>query len=86
MRRAYVLDGASCGHALLAAGIYDAMCILCAWEETVWPMVHAPDFVGPVCPRCTSNGVLLEGVEPGNQWRCEDCGHSWKDAVSDQIR
>jgi hypothetical protein len=43
--------------------------------------LHAADFEVPVCPRCTSNGVLLEGVEPGNQWRCEDCGHSWKDAV-----
>ena len=43
--------------------------------------LHAPDFEVPVCPRCASNGALLEGVEPSNQWRCEDCGHSWKDAV-----
>lgn len=49
-------------------------------------MLQEPDFEGPVCPRCTSNGVLLEGVEPVNQWRCEDCGHSWKDGVPDQIR
>jgi hypothetical protein len=49
-------------------------------------MLHAPDFEGPVCPRCTSSGVLLEGVDPGNQWLCEDCGHSWKDAVPDQPR
>jgi hypothetical protein len=42
----------------------------------------ASEFEVPVCPRCTSDGVLLEGVDPGNQWRCEDCGHSWKDALS----
>lgn len=43
--------------------------------------LHAPDFEVPKCPRCASEGVLLEGVEPTNQWRCEDCGHSWKDAA-----
>jgi hypothetical protein len=44
--------------------------------------LHAPDSEVPACPRCTSNGVLLEGVEPVNQWLCEDCGHSWKDALA----
>ena len=44
--------------------------------------LRAPDFEVPVCPRCASNGVLLEGVEPNNQWRCEDCGRSWEDAVA----
>jgi hypothetical protein len=44
-------------------------------------MLHEPDFELPACPRCASEGALLEGVEPTNQWRCEDCGHSWKDTV-----
>jgi hypothetical protein len=44
-------------------------------------MLDEPAFEVPPCPRCASQGVLLEGVEPTNQWRCEECGHSWCDAV-----
>ncbi len=33
----------------------------------------------PVCLKCGSAEILLEGVDPSNQWYCEDCGERWAD-------
>jgi len=42
---------------------------------------HLADFEIPGCPHCRCEEVLLEEVEPSNQWLCEECGHRWADAV-----
>jgi hypothetical protein len=31
----------------------------------------------PKCPACGGTETLLESVDPVNQWRCDDCGHTW---------
>ncbi len=31
----------------------------------------------PKCPVCGGAETLLESVDPVNQWRCDQCGHSW---------
>jgi hypothetical protein len=36
-----------------------------------------PDFVEPKCPKCGSDDVVLEGVDPANTWRCEQCDEQW---------
>ena len=38
---------------------------------------EAADFVEPKCPRCGSDDVVLEGVDPENTWRCEQCEEQW---------
>jgi hypothetical protein len=35
------------------------------------------EFALPECPACGGEETLLESVEPVNQWRCDDCGHTW---------
>jgi hypothetical protein len=40
------------------------------------------DFVPPACPKCHSENSLLEGSEPTNSWRCDDCGYEWSEAAS----
>jgi len=42
---------------------------------------NLPDFEVPGCPHCHCEEVLLEEVEPSNQWLCEECGHRWADAM-----
>ncbi len=37
----------------------------------------------PCCPACRSDEVVLDGIELGNQWRCERCGKAWTEIVSD---
>lgn len=34
-------------------------------------------FALPHCPACGGEETLLESVDPVNQWRCDDCGHTW---------
>ena len=41
--------------------------------------VEIPEFVEPKCPKCGSDDVVLEGVDPENTWRCEQCGAQWTD-------
>ncbi len=41
-----------------------------------------PEFIPPTCPRCGTNDPVLEGVDPGNTWRCEQCGEQWTDPAS----
>jgi hypothetical protein len=41
------------------------------------------EFNLPRCPACGSEETLLESVDPVNEWRCDDCGHTWlEEAVS----
>jgi hypothetical protein len=35
------------------------------------------EFALPHCPACGGDETLLESVEPVNEWRCDDCGHTW---------
>jgi hypothetical protein len=35
------------------------------------------EFALPRCPVCSGEETLLESVDPVNQWRCDDCGHTW---------
>jgi hypothetical protein len=35
------------------------------------------EFRLPRCPACGGEETLLESVDPVNQWRCDDCGHTW---------
>jgi hypothetical protein len=34
-------------------------------------------FTLPRCPACGGAETLLESVDPVNQWRCDQCGHTW---------
>ncbi|MDR3752319.1 MAG: hypothetical protein P4K93_03105 [Terracidiphilus sp.] len=36
-----------------------------------------PEYVEPKCPKCGSDDVVLEGVDPENTWRCEQCEEQW---------
>jgi ribosomal protein L37AE/L43A len=38
---------------------------------------EVPEFVEPKCPSCGSEDVVLEGVDPENTWRCEQCDAQW---------
>jgi hypothetical protein len=38
-----------------------------------------PEFIEPKCPRCGSDDVVLESVDPENHWRCEQCDAEWSD-------
>ncbi len=35
------------------------------------------EFDLPRCPACDGEETLLESVDPVNEWRCDDCGHTW---------
>lgn len=38
-----------------------------------------PDYQPPSCPKCGASDPILEGVDPTNSWRCEQCGQTWTD-------
>jgi ribosomal protein L37AE/L43A len=42
---------------------------------------EVPEFVEPKCPKCGSDDVVLEGVDPENTWRCEQCGEQWTETL-----
>ena len=42
---------------------------------------NLPEFEVPNCPNCSCAEVLLQEVEPTNQWFCGECGHRWQDAT-----
>jgi len=42
---------------------------------------EAPEFVEPKCPKCGSDDVVLEGVDPENIWRCEQCEERWTESM-----
>jgi hypothetical protein len=35
------------------------------------------EFALPRCPKCGGEETLLDSVDPVNEWRCDDCGHTW---------
>jgi hypothetical protein len=41
-----------------------------------------PDYQPPSCPKCGASDPVLEGVDPTNSWRCEQCGQRWSDPAS----
>jgi hypothetical protein len=48
---------------------------------------EAPEeFALPRCPGCGGEETLLESVDPVNQWRCDDCGHTWLEETVSPIR
>ncbi|MGA2207603.1 MAG: hypothetical protein ABSG10_12820 [Terracidiphilus sp.] len=40
-----------------------------------------PDFTPPACPKCGAGDPALEGIDPVNSWRCEQCGELWSESV-----
>jgi hypothetical protein len=40
---------------------------------------EVPDYQPPTCPKCGAPDPILEGVDPTNSWRCEQCGQRWSD-------
>lgn len=44
------------------------------------------EFELPHCPACGSEETLLESVDPVNQWRCDDCGHTWREETVSSTR
>lgn len=42
----------------------------------------AGDFEVPACRKCGSTEVVLESVDPANEWLCDSCGARWHDAPS----
>jgi hypothetical protein len=40
-----------------------------------------PDYQPPTCPKCGALDPILEGVDPTNSWRCEQCGQHWSDQI-----
>ena len=40
---------------------------------------EVPEFTVPACPKCGASDPALEGVDPTNLWRCEQCGEEWND-------
>jgi ribosomal protein S27E len=45
---------------------------------------EVPEFVEPKCPKCGSDDVVLEGVDPENQWRCEHCDAQWTESAGSE--
>jgi hypothetical protein len=37
----------------------------------------AEGFDLPRCPACGGEEILLESVDPVNEWKCDGCGHQW---------
>ena len=40
-----------------------------------------PDYQPPKCPGCGAPDPVLEGVDPANSWKCEQCGRQWTESV-----
>jgi len=40
-----------------------------------------PDYQPPTCHKCGAPDPILEGVDPVNSWRCEQCGRTWNEAI-----
>ena len=43
---------------------------------------EAPAYEPPVCPQCGAADPILEGVEPENIWRCEQCDAQWTEEAA----
>lgn len=42
---------------------------------------EVPEFVEPRCPKCESDDVVLESVDPENTWHCEQCDAQWTESL-----
>lgn len=40
-----------------------------------------PEYEPPACPKCGAEDPVLEGVDPENTWRCEQCGEQWTESA-----
>lgn len=45
--------------------------------------MSSSEFKAPKCPACGAPDPVLEGVEPENTWRCEQCGKEWTESLPD---
>ena len=43
-----------------------------------------PEFKPPVCPKCGASDPVLEGVNPRNTWRCEQCDAQWTEQAGSE--
>jgi len=44
-----------------------------------------PEFDAPSCPKCGASDPVLEGVDPVNSWKCEQCGKEWTDPATPEV-
>jgi hypothetical protein len=42
---------------------------------------EVPEYEPPVCPKCGASDPVLEGVDPENTWRCEQCDAQWTESA-----
>ena len=45
---------------------------------------EVPEFEPPVCPNCGASDPVLEGVNPDNTWRCEQCSAQWTESAGSE--
>lgn len=64
--------------AILARGISPEL------REEFGAATAEEEFQEPECPHCGSKEVVLESVEPTNQWLCEACEVRWDDAIPEE--
>ena len=80
----YGMSGLACPRVLVAADQLEQAQAIAAQpipQEIVDESKYeVPDFVEPKCPKCGSDDVVLERVDPANTWRCEQCDEQWTDA------
>jgi hypothetical protein len=53
-------------------------------QEIVDESTEVAEFVEPNCPKCGSDDVVLEGVDPANAWRCEQCSAQWSESTQNE--
>jgi hypothetical protein len=46
--------------------------------------MEVPEFEPPVCPKCGASDPVLEGVNPDNTWRCEQCDAQWNESAGSE--
>jgi hypothetical protein len=45
---------------------------------------EVPEYEPPVCPKCGASDPVLEGVDPENAWKCEQCGEQWTETAASE--
>jgi ribosomal protein L37AE/L43A len=80
-RSRYTMSGLANPRVLVAADQLDQARLIAArpipQEIVEEEKEEAQEFVEPKCPKCGSDDVVLEGVDPENTWRCEQCDEQW---------
>jgi hypothetical protein len=81
----YRSSGLACPRVLVAADQLDQARVIAArpipQEIVEEEKEEAAGFVEPKCPKCGSDDVVLEGVNPENTWRCEQCDAQWTETL-----